>query len=100
VASWSRASSAVAEIDARPVAEALYHILAGSLLLEHGQALVSQREDYRTFLVAALYLRKYLRPPAPPAPLLPPRALDHLGALIDWTPVPADALTGDLLGHP
>jgi hypothetical protein len=88
-----------AEVEARPIAEALYHVLAGSLLLEHGQALVMERGDYRTLVVAALYVRKYLRPPAPPAPLLPARALDQLGALIDWTPVPADTLTGDLVGH-
>ncbi len=100
VAAWPSLPASDAEVEARPVAEALYHVLAGSLLLEHGQALATERGDYRTFLVAALYMRKYLRPPAPPAPLLPPRALEQLGALIDWTPVPADALTGDLLGHP
>ena len=100
VATWPRARAADAEVEARPVAEALYHVLAGSLLLEHGQALVTECGDYRTFVVASLYVRKYLRPPATPAPLLPPRALDQLPALIDWTPVPAEALTGDLSGHP
>jgi len=100
VAAWPRGRSADTEVEARPVAEALYHALAGSLLLEHGQLLVTERGDYRTFLVASLYVRKYLRPPAPPAPLVPPRTLDQLAALIDWTPVPADALSGDLPGHP
>jgi acyl-CoA dehydrogenase len=99
VAAWPALAGSDAEVEARPVAETLYHVVAGGLLLEHGQALATERGDYRTFLVAAVYTRKYLRPPAPPAPLLPPRALDHLAALIDWTPLPADALTGDLLGH-
>ncbi|MEX2146078.1 MAG: acyl-CoA dehydrogenase family protein [Candidatus Rokuibacteriota bacterium] len=99
VAAWPALPAAEAEVEARPVAEVLYHVLAGSLLLEHGQALAADGGDYHAFLVAALYVRKYLRPPAPPAPLLPPRALEHLGALIDCTPVPADALAGDLLGH-
>jgi len=100
VAAWPSVGAVASEVEARPVADALYHILAGSLLLEHGQALVTERADYRTFLVAALYMRKYLRPSAPPAPVLPPPALEHLAALIDWTPVPADSLAGDLLGHP
>ena len=99
VAAWPRLPAADAEVEARPVAETLYHVLAGSLLLEHGQTLATERGEYRTFLVAALDMRTYLRPPATPAPVLPPRALDQLGALIDWTPVPADALAGDLLGH-
>jgi acyl-CoA dehydrogenase len=98
VAAWP-GLGADAEVEARPVAETLYHVLAAGLLLEHGQSLATERGDYRTFLVAALYIRKYLRRPAPPAPVLPPRALDQLGALIDWTPVRADALASDLLGH-
>ncbi|HUF90915.1 MAG TPA: acyl-CoA dehydrogenase family protein [Candidatus Limnocylindria bacterium] len=98
-AAWPALPAPETEVDARPVAEALYHILAGSLLLGHGQALAAEGGDHHALLVAALYVRRYLRPPAPPAPLLPARALEHLGALIDGTPVPAEALAGDLLGH-
>jgi acyl-CoA dehydrogenase len=99
VAAWAALPAEDTDVEARPIADALYHVLAASLLLEQGQALRAQRGNYRTFLVAALYIRKYLRPPAPPAPLFPARVLERLAALVDWTPVAADALAGDLLGH-
>lgn len=78
---WSALARPEREVEARPVADALYQIL------------YQQREDCRKFLVAALYIRRWLRPPAPPAPLFPPPALAWLEALGDWTPVPAEALS-------
>lgn len=90
---WSVLARPEREVEARPVADALYHTLAASLLLAEGQILYQQREDCRKFLVAALYIRRWLRPPAPPAPLFPPPALAWLEALVDWTPVPAEALS-------
>ena len=80
------------ELDARPVADTLYHALAASLLLAEGQQLRERTGDCRKLLAALLYIRRWLRPPAPPAPLLPPEALPWLDALADWTPVPAEAL--------
>jgi alkylation response protein AidB-like acyl-CoA dehydrogenase len=80
------------EIDARPVADTLYHVLAASLLLAEGQRLRDRRGDCRKLLAALLYVRRWLRPPAPPAPLLPAEALPWLEALADWTPVGPEAL--------
>ena len=45
------------------------------------------------FLVAALYIRRWLAPNALPAPVFSPRALAWLEALADWMPVPAEALS-------
>jgi hypothetical protein len=41
---------------------------------------------------AGLYLRKWLRPPAPPASVFGARECDWLPNLIDWTAVPVEAL--------
>ncbi len=90
---WAALPRPEREVQARPVADVLYHILAASLLLAEGQALREQHDDFRKFLVAALYIRRWLQPPAPPAPLFRAPALAWLEALIDWTPVPAEALS-------
>ena len=92
VAAWPGAPRPDRELDARPVADTLYHALAASLLLAEGQQLRERTGDCRKLLAALLYIRRWLRPPAPPAPLLPPEALPWLDALADWTPVPAEAL--------
>lgn len=92
VAEWPALPPPERELGARPVADALYHVLAASLLLAEGQALRERRDDWRKFLVAALYVRRWLRPPAPPAVPLPLPALGWLDALAEWTPVPAEAL--------
>jgi alkylation response protein AidB-like acyl-CoA dehydrogenase len=90
---WPALGRPEREVEARPVADVLYHTLAASLLLAEGQVLLEQRDDFRKFLVAALYIRRWLAPPAPPAPVFSPRALAWLEALADWTPVPAEALS-------
>ena len=81
------------ELDARPVADALYHGLAASLLLAEGQRLREHSGDCRKLLAALLYVRRWLRPPTSLAPVFPPEALGWLDALADWSPVPAEALS-------
>ncbi|HET7340110.1 MAG TPA: hypothetical protein VFL90_01510, partial [Methylomirabilota bacterium] len=92
VAAWPALPAAERELDARPVADALYHALAGALLLAEGETLWRERGSARKLLAGALYVRKWLRPPAPPASVLSARECAWLPALIDWTPVPAEAL--------
>ncbi|HEU4369094.1 MAG TPA: acyl-CoA dehydrogenase family protein [Methylomirabilota bacterium] len=95
VAAWPALDAADRELDARPVADALYHTLAGALLLAEGQALWQQRRSARKWLAAALYLKKWLRPPASPASVFTAGECAWLPALVDWTPIPADALTAE-----
>jgi hypothetical protein len=92
VAAWPGLDDAERELDARPVADTLYHALAGALLLAEGQGLWRERQSARKLLAGALYLRKWLRPPAPPASVFSARECAWLPALIDCTHVPADAL--------
>ena len=75
---------------ARPVTEALYHALATALLLAEGETLRERDGDARKLLIGALYARKWLRRDTT---LLPWGVLERLDALVDWTPVPLDALT-------
>jgi hypothetical protein len=98
VGAWAVMDRAERELDARPVADALYHALAGALLLAEGQALRERSGSFRKYLAAALYLRKWLRPPAPPASVFGPRALEWLPALVDWSPVPEDAVAREAPG--
>ncbi len=98
VGAWAVMDRAERELDARPVADALYHALAGALLLAEGQALRERSGSFRKYLAAALYLRKWLRPPAPPASVFGPRALEWLPALVDWSPVPEDAAAREAPG--
>jgi alkylation response protein AidB-like acyl-CoA dehydrogenase len=95
-ATWPARQADEREVEARPVADALYHVLATALLLAEGQALLEQRRDFRKLLVAALYVRRWLRPPAPPAPYFTDAMLRWLDPLIDWTPVPAAPLDLEL----
>jgi alkylation response protein AidB-like acyl-CoA dehydrogenase len=92
VAAWPALHTTERELAARPVADALYHLLAASLLLAEGQALRERSGDFRKLLVAALYTRRWLRPGAPGAPLFAPHHLPWVDAVIDWTPVPAEAV--------
>jgi acyl-CoA dehydrogenase len=92
VGAWPGLDDAERELDARPIADALYHALAGALLLAEGQTLWRDRQSARKLLAGALYLRKWLRPPAPPASVFGARECAWLPALIDWTRVPPDAL--------
>jgi alkylation response protein AidB-like acyl-CoA dehydrogenase len=98
VVAWPSLDAAERELDARPVADTLYHALAGALLLAEGQVLWQERQNARKLLAGALYLKKWLRPPAPPASVFTARECALLPALVDWTPVAADALTAALSG--
>jgi alkylation response protein AidB-like acyl-CoA dehydrogenase len=93
VRSWSARGSAERELDARPVAETLYHALAVALLLDEDQALRAQRTDYHKLLVAGLYARRWLSPLGPGAQPFSPRALGTLERLVDWRPIPAEAVS-------
>ena len=92
VVAWPALAPAERDLDARPVADALYHALAGALLLAEGQALLRERQSARKLLAGALYLKKWLRPPSPPASVFDARECAWLPALIDWTPLPLDVL--------
>ncbi|MGH7353239.1 MAG: acyl-CoA dehydrogenase family protein, partial [Candidatus Rokuibacteriota bacterium] len=50
VEGWPALTRAERELDARPVADTLYHVLAASLLLGEGQTLREQRDDHRKLL--------------------------------------------------
>jgi hypothetical protein len=91
-AAWPGLDAADRELDARPVADMLYHVLAGALLLAEGERLWREGRSARKLLAASLYLRKWLRPPPAPASVFSARDCAWLPALIDWTPVPAEAL--------
>ena len=92
VAQWPKAEPAIRDLEARPIAEALYHALAVSLLLGEGQALFDQRQDARKFLVGALYAKRWLRSAAPGRAIFTAQDLASLEALIDWQPVSGQAL--------
>jgi alkylation response protein AidB-like acyl-CoA dehydrogenase len=92
VAGWPGLDATERELDARPVADALYHALAGALLLAEGEILQQQGGGARKHVAAALYVKKWLRPPAPPASIFTARECALLPALADWTPLAADAL--------
>jgi alkylation response protein AidB-like acyl-CoA dehydrogenase len=92
LAAWPGLSGEERELRARPVADTLYHLLAASLLLAEGQILRERNGSFRKFLVAALYVRKWLRATAIGDLTFSARELAWLDSLIDWAPVPADAL--------
>lgn len=92
IAAWPELPGADRELDARPVADTLYHALAGALLLAEGERLWRERRSARKLLAASLYLRRWLRPPPPPASVFTARECAWLPALVDWTAVPAEAL--------
>ena len=98
-AAWPRREDGDRELEARAVAETLYHVLAAALLLGEGQTLRARRGDFRKLLVASLYARRWLAPPTPGVPPFSWRTLTHLERLIDWQPIAADALAGDVAGH-
>jgi alkylation response protein AidB-like acyl-CoA dehydrogenase len=94
-AGWAALPAAERELAARPAADALYHLLAGSLLLAEGQALREQGGGYRKLLVAGLYLKRWLEPRGPAAAPFTARQIAWLDALAEWRPVEAAAL-GDV----
>ena len=92
VAGWPALPAAERELEARPLADTLYHLLAASLLLSEGQALLEARGDAHTLFTAALYLKRWLAPRDPTTPAFGVREIEWLDALADWTPVPLAAL--------
>jgi len=91
IARWPRLADAERDLDARPVADRLYHVLAAALLLREGQAQVDRDASARKLLAAALYVRRWLRP-ATAEPIFSPAHLAWLDALAGWTSVPRAAL--------
>ena len=98
VEGWPALSRDERELEARPIADLLYHLLAAALLIGEGQARIDAAGDARKLLAAGLYLERWLgaRPPAAPAFTLAQMA--WLDALADWRPVPASALSCVPLG--
>jgi alkylation response protein AidB-like acyl-CoA dehydrogenase len=92
VTGWPGLKAADRELEARPFADRLYHALAGAVLLAEGQRLWQEQRNARKLLAAALYLKKWLRPPTPPASAFTAQECDWLPALVDWAPIPAEAL--------
>jgi acyl-CoA dehydrogenase len=92
VAGWAALDPPTRELEARPAADTLYHALAAGLLLAEGHVLVERRGDFRKHLAAAMYVHRWLTPRAATGSTFSWGALRWLDALVDWTPVPADAL--------
>ena len=97
VAGWARTPSepeetAERELQARPVADRLYHALAAALLLAEGQVRLDRAGDARKLAAAALYAGRWLRPSPAAQPVFGPRDLHLLDPLADWTPLPLEAL--------
>jgi len=91
-AGWAAQPAAERELGARPVADTLYHLLAGSLLLAEGQLLREQGRGYRKLLAAGLYLKRWLESRAPASPPFTARQIEWLEPLADWRPIAAAAL--------
>jgi alkylation response protein AidB-like acyl-CoA dehydrogenase len=91
-AGWAALPATERELGARPVADTLYHLLAGSLLLAEGQALREQGGGFRKLLAGGLYLTRWLEPRGPASPLFTARQVECLDALAEWRPVDASAL--------
>jgi hypothetical protein len=77
---------------ARPVADTLYHLLAGSLLLAEGQALREQGQGFRNLLSAGLYLKRWLEPRGPASPPFTARQVEWLEPLAEWRSIEESAL--------
>ena len=91
-AGWGAQPAAERELAARPVADTLYHLLAGALLLAEGQLLREQSGSYRKLLAAGLYLKRWLEPRGPASPPFTARQIEWLDALAEWRPIAAAAL--------
>ncbi|HEV2054863.1 MAG TPA: acyl-CoA dehydrogenase family protein [Methylomirabilota bacterium] len=90
---WAALSPEEQELEAKPVADLLYHLLAASLLLHEGQTLRERSQDFHKLLVGALYVQRWLAARDLHAPPFAARDLGWLDALIAWTPVPKTALS-------
>ena len=80
------------ELQARPVADTLYHLLAGTLLLAEGQALREQGKGFRKLLAAGLYLRRWLEPRGSASPPFTARQIEWLEPMTEWRAIDASAL--------
>ena len=89
---WRGLSREEAELEAKPVADLLYHLLAASLLLHEGQTLRDRAQDFRKLLVGALYVQRWLQSRDPHAPPFSARDLGWLDSMISWAVIPASAL--------
>ncbi len=89
---WATLPRTARELQARPAADTLYHLLAGSLLLAEGQALREQNRGFRKLLAAGLYLRRWLEPRGPASPPFTARQVACLDSLAEWRHVDASAL--------
>jgi acyl-CoA dehydrogenase len=92
IGGWAALPRADQELEARPVADALYHLLAASLLLADGQALLEGKSDAHRLLSGALYLRRWVVSREAGAAPFGPREIEWLDALADFRPVPLGAL--------
>jgi acyl-CoA dehydrogenase len=91
-AGWAAQPAPERELAARPVADTLYHLLAGSLLLAEGQLLREQGGGYRKLLAAGLYLKRWLEPRGPASPPFTARQIEWLEPLAEWRAIDAAAL--------
>jgi len=91
-AGWAAQPAADRELAARPVADTLYHLLAGSLLLAEGQLLREQGGGYRKLLAAGLYLKRWLEPRGSASPPFGARQVEWLEPLAEWRAIDAAAL--------
>ncbi|HEY7651559.1 MAG TPA: acyl-CoA dehydrogenase family protein, partial [Methylomirabilota bacterium] len=91
-AGWATQPAAERELQARPVADTLYHLLAGSLLLAEGQLLREQGSGYRKLLAAGLYLERWLEPRGPASPPFTARQIDWLEAMAEWRTIDVSSL--------
>jgi acyl-CoA dehydrogenase len=89
---WRALSREEAELEAKPVADLLFHLLAASLLLHEGQTLRDRAQDFRKLLVGALYVQRWLLSRDPHAPPFSARDLGWLDSMISWVAIPASAL--------
>jgi len=89
---WAPIGREEAELEAKPAADQLYHLLAASLLLHEGQVLRDRAQDFRKLLVGALYVQRWLQPRDLGAPSFSARDLGWLDAIVAWSGLPAAAL--------
>ena len=80
------------ELQARPVADTLYHLLASALLLAEGQTLREQGKGFRKLLAAGLYLKRWLEPRGPASPPFTARQIEWLEPMAEWRAIDASAL--------
>ena len=92
IAGWTTLAVGERELEARPLADLLYHLLAASLLLAEGQAQLEARGDAHRLLSGALYLRRWVAPREASAAPFGPRELAWLDPLADFQPIPVGAL--------